>query len=172
MPPPTSSGVAPTNPSPGVYGWGGGREPRRATGPVRHHLVAQLGEPFSVLTERVAKLEWIDVAGFSLGGNPDVVAMITDGLADFARRHDFAGPNDEAQELVLLIEGSCLNQATLDFFVRVAAVYADEHRQLGQSELIRLSSAVPAAKACGTCYPLRLRYRTGICPQRTTPPAD
>jgi hypothetical protein len=98
-----------------------------------------------VLTERISKREWIDVPGFSLGGKPDVVAMITDGLADLGRRHGFAGPDGEAQELVFALEGHCLNQAVLDFFVHTATRYAEQHSLLDLYEVVRLSRDVPGS---------------------------
>jgi Suppressor of fused protein (SUFU) len=119
---------------------------RRTTGPVRRHLVEQLGEPFAVLTERIGKREWIDIPGFSLGGKPDLVATITDGLADLGRRHSFAGPDGEAQELVFVLEGPYLNQATLDFLVQTATRYVEQHSQLGLYELVRLSRDVPGSQ--------------------------
>jgi hypothetical protein len=120
-------------------------------------MIKNLGEPFAVLAERTFKGEWLDFAGFRLDGEPELVVMVTDGLADLARRHGYADSNGDAQELVFVLHGACLNQATLDFFIQLATRHAEQHCQLGLFGLIRLGRAVPGSAG--------LRYLLSASPE-------
>jgi hypothetical protein len=73
------------------------------------------------------------------------VTLATDGLATFARERGFAGPDGFAQELLMVVGGGYLNDGFLEFFSKLAVVYADAKELLEWHEPIRLSSAIPGS---------------------------
>lgn len=112
---------------------------------VRQHLQRHLGPPFASIDQPIGDREAIEVPGFADAPQPGMVTVVTNGLASFARKHQFAGDEGYALELLAVIGSDFLNDEFLDFFGRVAIVYADGHSLLEWHEPIRLSSDIPGS---------------------------
>lgn len=112
---------------------------------VKRHLHRYLGASFAVIDQSIDDRSQIEIYGFFDVPQVGMVTLATNGLASYARKHDFAGDNGYAQELLMVIGSDFVNDSFMDFFGRIAIVYADGHSLLEWHEPIRLGSEIPGS---------------------------
>lgn len=127
-----------------MVGFGRKSQPlaRQAVG---QHYLDHFGEPFSVLVEDLGKKLSIEIPGFADTPDSGLVTLATNGLSGLARKYGFLGEGGQAQELIMVIGGEFLNDEFLDFFVRLALVYAQGQSYIDWNETMRLSSDIPGS---------------------------
>lgn len=112
---------------------------------VTRHLRKHLGTPFSELEETVGGGVKVRLGGFADVPGDEQVTLVTQGLADAARRGGWARSDGYAQELVFVFDRRCFGEEILDFVLTCARRFVEQRQLLSWTEPVRLNAPVPSS---------------------------